>query len=421
VAKGSTLNIKTLINSLTCGNKEESVEGLGFCPESKFRLRLLLADSVSKSSFQGVPPGLSPKGNLGTEACISTSSGERQATGIISDFKHCVLYECNSSLELTYASSNASDLINVDCDPLIGTRSFWRERVYQEDVEWLSGKLIDCRASGSTSFIHRIVDDSGLPIWIVHCLCRVTTEESEFFRGCIVPICDEKRFHDLGHGPVSSFIHKIGNHIQLLTLLIGPLKKVLPESRDIEALQQTIEKTIELTRAFSDFSQRLSSSSEIDVCEVISSAISAKKAEFAEDRVAFQVAMESAMQGVSALGDPYLLESSIANILQNALEAITGNGQVAIEAKVENGNGRGSLVVVLRITDTGCGIRQEDLGKVTIPFFTTKKDHDGLGLSMASRFIDLHGGVLKVDSWLGKGTEVSITLPVSATKAVLDR
>jgi signal transduction histidine kinase len=131
--------------------------------------------------------------------------------------------------------------------------------------------------------------------------------------------------------------------------------------------------------------------------------------------------MESGMHGVSALGDPYLLESSIGNILQNALEAITGNGHVAIEAKLQNCNGKGSSVVVLRITDTGCGIRQEDLGKVTSPFFTTKKDHDGLGLSMASRFIDLHGGILKVNSWLGKGTEVSITLPVTATKAVFDR
>lgn len=380
-----------------------------------------MADSVSKTSFQGIPPGLSPKGDLGTEACISASSSERQITSNFSDFNHCVLYECNNSLELTYVSSNASDLINVGCGPLIGTRSFWHERVYQEDIEWLSGKLIDCRASGSTSFIHRIIDDSGLPIWIVHCLCRITTEESEFFRGCLVPIYGEERFHDLGHGPVSSFIHKIGNHIQLLTLLIGPLKKVLPESREIEALQQTIEKTIELTRAFSDFSQRLGSSSEIDMCEVISSAISAKKAEFAEDRVRFQVAMESAMQGVSALGDPYLLESSIGNILQNALEAITGNGHVAIEAKLENCKGKGSSVVVLRITDTGCGIRQEDLAKVTSPFFTTKKDHDGLGLSMASRFIDLHGGSLKVNSWLGKGTEISITLPVTATKAVFDR
>lgn len=378
-----------------------------------------MADTVSKTSFQGIPPGSSPKSYLGTEGHSSGNSSEQQ-TASFSDFSHCVLYECNNSLELTYISSNASDLINVSCGPLIGTRSFWRERVYQEDTEWLSTKLNDCRTSGSTSFIHRIIDDSGLPIWIVHCLRRVALEENEFFRGCLIPIYGEKRFDDLGHGPVSSFIHKIGNHIQLLTLLIGPLKKVLPESREIEAIQETIEKTIELTRAFSDFSQRLSWSSEIDLCEVITCAISAKKTEFTEDRVIFQIAMENAMQGVRALGDPDLLESSIGNILQNALEAITGNGHVAIEAKVENCEGNGSSVVVLRITDTGCGIRQEDLGKVTQPFFTTKKDHDGLGLSMASRFIDLHGGILNVESGLGKGTVVSITLPVTATKALFD-
>jgi len=376
-----------------------------------------VADFVSKASFQGIPLGLSPGGDLGSEVRISSSSGELQTANIFSDFNHCVFYECNGSLDLTYVSSNASDLINVDCGPLIGTRSFWCERVFQEDIDWLADKVNDCRASGSTSFVHRLIDDSGLPIWIAHCLRRVTTEEKEFFRGCIVPIYGEKRFHDIGHGPVSSFIHKIGNHIQLLTLLIGPLKKVLSESREIETLQQTIEKTIELTRAFSDFSQRLNWSSEIDVCEVISSAVSAKKAEFAEDRVRFDVVIESAMRGATARGDPCLLESSIGNILQNAWEAITGNGNIVIEGKVENCSGNGSSVVVLRVADSGCGIRQEDLAKVTSPFFTTKKDHDGLGLSMASRFIDLHGGILRVNSWLGKGTEVSITLPVTCNKA----
>jgi len=376
-----------------------------------------VADFVSKASFQGIPLGLSPRGDLGSEVRISSSSGELQTANIFSDFNHCVFYECNGSLDLTYVSSNASDLINVDCGPLIGTRSFWCERVFQEDIDWLADKVNDCRASGSTSFVHRLIDDSGLPIWIAHCLRRVTTEEKEFFRGCIVPIYGEKRFHDIGHGPVSSFIHKIGNHIQLLTLLIGPLKKVLSESREIETLQQTIEKTIELTRAFSDFSQRLNWSSEIDVCEVISSAVSAKKAEFAEDRVRFDVVIESAMRGATARGDPCLLESSIGNILQNAWEAITGNGNIVIEGKVENCSGNGSSVVVLRVADSGCGIRQEDLAKVTSPFFTTKKDHDGLGLSMASRFIDLHGGILRVNSWLGKGTEVSITLPVTCNKA----
>jgi len=377
-----------------------------------------VADFVSKASFQGIPPlGLSPRGDLGSEVRISSSSGELQTANIFSDFNHCVFYECNGSLDLTYVSSNASDLINVDCGPLIGTRSFWCERVFQEDIDWLADKVNDCRASGSTSFVHRLIDDSGLPIWIAHCLRRVTTEEKEFFRGCIVPIYGEKRFHDIGHGPVSSFIHKIGNHIQLLTLLIGPLKKVLSESREIETLQQTIEKTIELTRAFSDFSQRLNWSSEIDVCEVISSAVSAKKAEFAEDRVRFDVVIESAMRGATARGDPCLLESSIGNILQNAWEAITGNGNIVIEGKVENCSGNGSSVVVLRVADSGCGIRQEDLAKVTSPFFTTKKDHDGLGLSMASRFIDLHGGILSVNSRLGKGTEVNITLPVTCNKA----
>ena len=91
-------------------------------------------------------------------------------------------------------------------------------------------------------------------------------------------------------------------------------------------------------------------------------------------------------------------------------------GRLAVHARLENWDVNKSSVIVLSIVDTGCGIAQEDLSKVTMPFYSTKQDHDGLGLSMASRFIELHGGGVRVDSGLGKGTEVRITIPVTATR-----
>jgi signal transduction histidine kinase len=66
------------------------------------------------------------------------------------------------------------------------------------------------------------------------------------------------------------------------------------------------------------------------------------------------------------------------------------------------------------VIDSGCGIEENALTNVLVPFFTSKKNHEGLGLSMASRFIEIHGGILRIMSAKGKGTEVAIVLPTEA-------
>jgi two-component system, sporulation sensor kinase E len=67
--------------------------------------------------------------------------------------------------------------------------------------------------------------------------------------------------------------------------------------------------------------------------------------------------------------------------------------------------------LVIRVTDTGCGIRSEDVGKLGTPFYTTKAEGTGLGLSVTYSIIQDHGGKIEVDSELGKGTTFSVYLP----------
>lgn len=65
----------------------------------------------------------------------------------------------------------------------------------------------------------------------------------------------------------------------------------------------------------------------------------------------------------------------------------------------------------LSVIDEGCGIEEKDLEQVFTPFFSTKEEHGGLGLSMTRRFVEMHCGVVEVRSVEGEGTEVEITLP----------
>jgi len=119
------------------------------------------------------------------------------------------------------------------------------------------------------------------------------------------------------------------------------------------------------------------------------------------------------VSGAIIQADPYLLELAIGHVLQNALEATEAGGQVTLQARVKC-SGESASVASISVIDSGCGIDENALANVVIPFFTSKKNHDGLGLSMAARFIEIHGGILRVTSAQGKGTEVEIVLPLAA-------
>ena len=119
-------------------------------------------------------------------------------------------------------------------------------------------------------------------------------------------------------------------------------------------------------------------------------------------------------------GDPYLLELALGSILENAFEASQSGGTVVLKAMAEISDSRTSIVR-LSVVDSGSGIETNNLESIAVPFFTTKLDHDGLGLSVAVRLIEMHGGLLTVKSRQGQGTEVAITLPADGSRQFAER
>ena len=101
------------------------------------------------------------------------------------------------------------------------------------------------------------------------------------------------------------------------------------------------------------------------------------------------------------------------NLLGNAAHAVgSKGGEVRVQTRLED------EMVMVRVSDTGCGIAPEHLKKIFDPFFTTKPvgDGTGLGLSITYSIIERHGGSIKVESAQGQGTTFSVAIPVNAKR-----
>ncbi len=154
---------------------------------------------------------------------------------------------------------------------------------------------------------------------------------------------------------------------------------------------------------------------ECDVNKILSDTLGLIAHE-ARTKVNITISTALSKDALTAKVDQDQLKQVFWNLAMNAFEAMPSGGQLTISTgcrRVDSG-GRSGEVIEITFHDTGIGIPKENLDKIFLPFFTTKKEGSGLGLSAVHRIVDLHGGWVKVDSREGKGSRFTVCLPRSA-------
>ncbi len=112
--------------------------------------------------------------------------------------------------------------------------------------------------------------------------------------------------------------------------------------------------------------------------------------------------------------DPRAIKQVLLNLMSNAVKFTPEGGKVAVRT-FDAADG-----VVIQVADTGIGIPEDDLHRVGRPFEQIENQHSkvhqgsGLGLALSKSLVEMHGGTLRIDSVLGKGTTVSFTLPADS-------
>lgn len=105
--------------------------------------------------------------------------------------------------------------------------------------------------------------------------------------------------------------------------------------------------------------------------------------------------------------DRQRMQEALWNLINNGLQAMPEGGQLKLTAKLQEGR-----EVLIQISDTGEGIPSENLGKIFDYYFTTKEKGMGLGLPLAHKIIQEHGGTIEVKSIGGRGTTFRVHLPI---------
>ena len=120
-----------------------------------------------------------------------------------------------------------------------------------------------------------------------------------------------------------------------------------------------------------------------------------------------QLRLRRATQPIVANVDSKLIKQAVLNLMLNGMQAMPNGGEMILAAS--NGDGRAIIDVIV----TGSGIPPEAQARVFQAYYSTKKGGTGLGLAMAKRIAEEHGGRLGVTSEMGKGSDFALNLPMS--------
>ncbi len=210
-------------------------------------------------------------------------------------------------------------------------------------------------------------------------------------------------------GQISSIlIHEINN---IAASLLTTLKviKIERKNEEIEEILKKIEnKIFELKNLLNEYTNLLKGSDlklgKSNIKEIIKRAIEDTEKFIISQNKEIEIKLD--IEDIELNSSPLLSSKAIYNILKNSVEAIKKKGEIKIKGKISDKK------YILTISDNGEGIDKKDIEKIFLPFFTTKPDSLGIGLSMVFYLFKKQGWDIEVKSEKNKGTEVIITIPL---------
>ncbi|MEB8432680.1 ATP-binding protein [Cocleimonas sp. KMM 6892] len=238
-------------------------------------------------------------------------------------------------------------------------------------------------------------------------LARSFNNMSEQLSAMVTSRVDVERRAALGN-LATGIAHEIRNPLATISTTVHGLicSEKDPERKNmLEAIDNEINRTDAIVEEFMNYARPREPKKEHVVIRDIF-----KHVQVLVSATALEAGVEISLLGQRSLEihvDPGQIRQILMNIILNALKSMPDGGHLRLKAVQNN------RVAEITVTDTGHGIKAEDLDKVKQPFFTTKAGGTGLGLAICVQLVKTNDGVLDIDSTVGEGTSVKIKFPVT--------
>jgi signal transduction histidine kinase len=209
--------------------------------------------------------------------------------------------------------------------------------------------------------------------------------------------------------------HEIMNSVAPISSLAGTLKNLLAKTSDKSVSPESVVEDIELgidtimrrsqgLLSFAETYRNLSRITELNISKVQVSALFEHISQLmlpslTQKNIDLEVILKDPLMDIEA--DTSLIEQVLINLILNSIEAVKEKPEPhMILSAALNVNKR----PVIRVTDNGAGIPDEVMDKIFIPFFSTRKNGNGIGLSLCKQIMMLHHGNIQVQTVVGEGT-----------------
>ena len=203
--------------------------------------------------------------------------------------------------------------------------------------------------------------------------------------------------------------HEIRNPLASIAGAAGILRRQAgrekKDSECVEIIAKECRRLENLLTHFLDFARPRSPRYQaVDAASLLDSVIELAAHAVNRQPITFRKEVDDALGPFD--GDPELLTQVLLNLLINAIQAMPDGGTAVVSARPRDGR------VLIQVRDEGCGISAAERDRIFDPFYTTKETGTGLGLTVAHRIVEQHGGVLTAEANPDKGTTFSVLLPV---------
>ncbi|MTI41992.1 sensor histidine kinase [Fulvivirga lutimaris] len=308
---------------------------------------------------------------------------------------------------ISYDEEGKIDLLNPAAKNLL-KRPILRHIDELKEIDDGLLSMVKSLQSGDRKVLKTIIDNQLIQLSIQ---CKLFKVQDKTFTLLLIQNINEEleqKEVEAWQRLVSVLTHEIMNSVTPIASLSDAFNNLLErkksfnnfseeETQDLSESLKTIERRskglMKFVNAYKDFAKNPDLNiTQFELNELLQRIIKLFQPDLESAQI--EIKYQYAKEGSTIAADYDLMEHVIINLIKNAIEALRGKENAVLGIQLAKSNRQ----ISLKIIDNGPGIAAEDMDKVFIPFYTTKKAGSGVGLSLARKIIKLHDGNLLVKS-----------------------